>query len=290
MTNFPGQIHPSNSVTLNGNSTLNLIGSNTLASLNFGTTGGAGNPTVAIGSGYLTLAGTGMTVLNDNASQIAWITGTHLDLNNNDSFKIDVNGIAPLGIRIDPAIRNGGIVKTGTGSLLLNGRNVFAGGVRVDAGTLMLGFFDSLGTGRLTLGNDTTIMTTDGNGGTIGGITFMNPVTINGNVTFGGGYGTSADYRGNISLLGQITLAADSIMDYSEPLRNRLSRSDNRSRRHHQEWPWNPRLDGSGRQPLQRPDRDHRRHGFGPGVRRALAEFGHHHQLRRLAVDPRYPR
>ena len=116
MQNFPGQIDPRNSVTINGYSVLNLIGANTLKNLTFNTSGGAGNPSINFDK-YLTLTGNSITVQNDNANQYANISGTQLDLNNNNSFNIAVNGVAPVGLRIESAIRNGGIVKSGTGHL-----------------------------------------------------------------------------------------------------------------------------------------------------------------------------
>ena len=166
MQNFPGQIDPRNSVTLNGNSTLNLVGANTLASLTFNTSGGVGNPTVNVDR-YLALAvGSSIAVQNDNANNFANITGTsvsnfnvsELDLSGNNNFSITVNGVAPVGLRIDSAIRNGGIVKNGTGTLALNNAyNVFAGGLTVNGGTLMVGGTGALGTGPVTMADNTTI-------------------------------------------------------------------------------------------------------------------------------------
>ena len=200
MQNFPGQIDPRNSVTINGNGVLNLIGANTLANLTFNTSGGAGNPAVNFDR-YLTLTGNSIAVRNDNANQYAYIGGTQLDLNNNNSFNITVNGIAPVGLRIEAAIRNGGIVKTGTGTLALSGRNIFNGGLTVSEGGLLVNVIDALGTGPLSMGDNTTFMTT-------GDLTFVNPVTLNGAVNLGGS---------NVRLLGPITLAQNSALNTVSP-------------------------------------------------------------------------
>ncbi|MDQ7802354.1 autotransporter-associated beta strand repeat-containing protein [Amycolatopsis sp. A133] len=56
----------------------------------------------------------------------------------NDSWRHDIGG-------------NGGLVKAGTGTLTLTGRNRYRGGTRVEAGTLVAAAPDALGTGDVVL-------------------------------------------------------------------------------------------------------------------------------------------
>jgi len=55
----------------------------------------------------------------------------------------------------------GSLLKTGTGSLLLNGDNTFDGGVELREGTLVLGDNDALGTGTLSVTGDSVLQSDD---------------------------------------------------------------------------------------------------------------------------------
>ena len=133
MNNFPGQIPASNAVTLNGTSALNLIGSNTLASVTFNGNGGAiGTPVVSSGTfnglwGNLTLTGN-ITSTNNDPGATPTISGTGLSqliLGNGATITVN-SGASPLGLVISSVITGGGasgIHKAGTGTLVLNNAN-----------------------------------------------------------------------------------------------------------------------------------------------------------------------
>jgi len=80
-------------------------------------------------------------------------------------------------------IGNGVITKDGTGSLTINTPNSFTGGVKFNSGTLNLGTPSAIGSGRLTVGLNTTLDNTSGAALTLSA---NNPVTINGDFTFSG--------------------------------------------------------------------------------------------------------
>jgi autotransporter-associated beta strand protein len=190
-----GIINPSNVVTLNGGSTLTLVGNNTLAGLAFNANGGA-SPTVNTG-GALTVNGA-ITSTPLNVGNVATIAGT-LDLGNT-ARTITVNptiingqDIAPWqsGLTINALLQNGSIVKQGLGALQVGGASTFAGGVNLQAGSLIIGANSTssaaggamtsgpLGTGTLTIGAGTTLLASATS-------TVANPVTIGGDFTFGG--------------------------------------------------------------------------------------------------------
>ena len=84
----------------------------------------------------------------------------------------------PTGLRIDTPILTGGIVKTGSGTLILNsGGSTFTGGVDLQAGTLELGDNNVLGGGTLTIEGGSVIMG-------VSGQTVTNPVTVTGDFYF----------------------------------------------------------------------------------------------------------
>ena len=205
MNNFAGQIDPSNSVTLHGGGVLNLLGTNTLAGLTLGDDGATGNPTVNVGT-TLTLNGD-IAATNNNPATFALINQGQLDLAGRNAT-ISVGGIAPNGLRIDSIIRNGGIVKTGTGTLTINAiGNVFAGGVDMQGGTLIVGQDNVLGGGTLTLRDGTAIMAGQAN------VNLSNSVVVNGSFTFGG----ASDNRVDLNLNGPMTLNAIATMTVASP-------------------------------------------------------------------------
>ena len=185
-TTFNGVISNSNSaLTKNGSGTLVLSGNNTygtlgstVTTLNNGTLqigsnseGSVANITSsAIGKGGLTLNGgkissdssTSRTLLN------AVIFGGNVNLgdtinNGNLTFSAAANlGGATRVLTVDSGVTFGGVVsngsitKAGSGVLTLSGANTYSGGTQLNAGTVVLGHADGLGsTGTITLGGGT---------------------------------------------------------------------------------------------------------------------------------------
>ncbi|HSI33713.1 MAG TPA: autotransporter-associated beta strand repeat-containing protein, partial [Tepidisphaeraceae bacterium] len=100
MTNVGGQIDEGNTVTLNGNSTLNLFGTptgtgNTLAGVVFNNTGGgSGNPTVNSG-GLLTIGAAGVVATSSNVGSTSTLAG-----------RTDF-GFSGNTVQVDPILVNG---------------------------------------------------------------------------------------------------------------------------------------------------------------------------------------
>ncbi|MCF6314583.1 MAG: autotransporter domain-containing protein, partial [Verrucomicrobiales bacterium] len=91
----------------------------------------------------------------------------------------------------------GSLTKTGASSLTLSGANTYSGGTTLSAGTLVIGNNSALGTGTLTIEDNTTLSRTSGDK------TLANNVVINGDFTSDGG-GTNH----NITVNGTTNLGA----------------------------------------------------------------------------------
>ena len=94
-----------------------------------------------------------ITANNDNPYGVPYITQGILDLNGrvNNMF---VTGSAANSLLIDSVIENGGINKTGNGTLSLGARsNLYARGTTIAQGGLNICSANALGTGPVTLGN-----------------------------------------------------------------------------------------------------------------------------------------
>jgi autotransporter-associated beta strand protein len=219
-----GQIAAANVVTMTGQSTLTLVGNNSLAGLVFNNIGGTSNPVVTTG-GVLTLgAGTTVTAASSNPATASTINGTLDFAGSSRTVQVDpvtINGlttIAPYnsGLTIAAVVQNGGITKTGAGNLQLSGASTFAGGVNLTAGGLIIAASSTpttgavtsgpLGTGTLTAGAGTTLIAN-------ASFTLANPLTVQGNLNFAGT--TNAAYAltftGPVALpAGPVTINVDS--------------------------------------------------------------------------------
>lgn len=205
-TNALNQIASANSVTLNGSSTLTLGNfANTLDSLTFNNTGGATTPTVATGTTSLTLSATNaITSVNDNLATVPLISGTSLVLPSNASINTSSTVGVPVGLAISAPISSGGVInKDGTGGLAITVANTFAGGVNLNAGTLIVGNNTALGTGTLTVASGALVSDTAIR-------TLSNAVVLNGNLTLGtlNGTGGSAIATNGVILNGTMDLGA----------------------------------------------------------------------------------
>ena len=154
LTNSPGQIGSSNIVTVNGASTLNLFGNNTLAGLvlnNIGTSAPTVNTTpsafnAAASSTALTLTLTGgITSTSNNIALVATINGR---LNLPSSTTINVGAATFNGLVINPwspdlnltgVVGGGGtITKSGAGTLQFAQQALFTGTLDVTAGGIQV--------------------------------------------------------------------------------------------------------------------------------------------------------
>lgn len=179
MNTNAGQIHSGNAVTLNGSSTLTMVGANTLQSLAFNNNGGTTNPTVNT-NGVLTLSGaTPITVTSSNPLTVATIAGS-LDIGTGTKTlnvpAIQVNGMTVSALsptlNISAAILNTNMTlnKTGAGILQLSGQSFFNGGLNISAGGILISGSSTpstggagitsgpLGTGSVTAAAGTTFL------------------------------------------------------------------------------------------------------------------------------------
>jgi autotransporter-associated beta strand protein len=198
MSGTQGQIASTSTVSLLGGGVLTLTGSNTLAGLVFDNLGGSATPTVAVGTGRLTLSGSGaITASNDNPAFTPTISGSSLVFTDANPV-ITTSGLSPLDLLISGTITSAGgrITKAGVGSLVLSASNTFTTGVNLSAGTLFVDNSAALGTGTLTF--------TGGNLQSLSGVrTIANPVTVAGDFSLGGSLGTN-----DIILSGTVDLGA----------------------------------------------------------------------------------
>jgi autotransporter-associated beta strand protein len=99
---------------------------------------------------------------------------------------------------------NGSVVKTGAGALTLSGNNSFAGGISVNAGTLVAGSDTAFGGGTVTINGGAQLQSAGGNR------VFANNITLNG----GDIVGNDQNQRFGSSLVtsdSSITLTPDSV-------------------------------------------------------------------------------
>jgi autotransporter-associated beta strand protein len=140
------------------------------------------NSTVTAAFGNLVFGGA--IALKNSASQ-----------NNTLTFSGTQNSTVS-GVISDGNGTGGALVKKGTGTLTLNGNNTFTGGLRHEAGTVVLGSDQAAGNGTLALGKagaaDAILQAAGGNR------TLANPLVISGNTTFSGNYGLT--FNGNVTL------------------------------------------------------------------------------------------
>ncbi|MGB8166722.1 MAG: autotransporter-associated beta strand repeat-containing protein, partial [Chthoniobacteraceae bacterium] len=212
MTTNAGQIAPTNAPILNGNSTLTLVGVNTLAGLTLNNTAGTTGalPLVAAG-GVLTLTG-GITATATNSGSVATISGT-LDLAGVNNFSVAVSPVQFNGknlnafnlnngatLNITAVIQNGGISVTGGGLLQLSGANTFAGGINIPTGSgVVVGNNAGLGTGLVTI-NPGALLTADGTARTQAA-----PLLIGGDFTLGNYFSAGIINSGTIGLGNGVT-------------------------------------------------------------------------------------
>jgi autotransporter-associated beta strand protein len=209
-----GSIASTSNVTLNGGSVLTLTGANTLATLTFNNNGGTATPTVTGGTVALTGTTTAIASVNDNFGSTPAIAST-LELAGANRTVI-TSGASPIGLVISGIVQNviggtaspAGLIKAGAGSLVLSGASTFNGDVQLNTGSLIVAASSTpstasatvtsgpLGTGTLAIAGGTTLLADNTAARTV-----SNPVTVNGNFTFGGVVANNGlTLNGNIAL------------------------------------------------------------------------------------------
>jgi len=142
-----GQIDPTNVVTLNGSSTLTLVGTNTLERLVFNNSGGSTAPTVTVGAQLSLSHATPISVTTSNAATVPVVAGGILDLGSGTkTFSIEaptLGGVAYADIH--PALSITSVItgtanidKTGAGLLQVSGQSTFTGNLNVLGGGIVL--------------------------------------------------------------------------------------------------------------------------------------------------------
>ncbi len=218
-TSAAGQIDSSNVVTLNGSSSLTLVGNNTLDSLVFNHIGGTANPTVT-NNGILTLTNaTPIDVASINTVVgVPTVTG-FLEFGSG-AKTIHVGAIQMNGVVYDETVNrslnitaaisgSASITKTGAGLLGLGGQSTFTGGLTIADGGLVLYASSTstvpnglvagpLGIGSVTMASGTRLSVDDSSR------TVANAFTFSGDPIFGN-TGTSLD---TLTLNGALTFTS----------------------------------------------------------------------------------
>ncbi|MCX6920859.1 MAG: autotransporter-associated beta strand repeat-containing protein [Verrucomicrobia bacterium] len=221
------QIAPNSNVTLSGGATFTLPNyttgpTQTLASLTFINEGGSAVPTFSLGTPTTNTAtlvlssATPITVTNNSFGTTPVITGGSATLavlqfsNANPSILVNA-GLAPTGLHISATIAQHAsmtsLTKTGDGLLALSGTNNFSSNFTLAGGSLLLGVNATLsgstitagpvGLGNLIIGNGTSILSNSPVR------VLSNPVTVNGDFSFGG-----TNEVNNLKLAGTVTLGS----------------------------------------------------------------------------------
>ncbi|WP_164156216.1 autotransporter-associated beta strand repeat-containing protein [Sandarakinorhabdus rubra] len=162
-----GIVSGAGSIAKVGTGTLVLNGANSYAG---GTTLAAGGITVgtstALGSGALAMAGgTRLTAGADGLGLANAISTAGIGTVDTGANTLALSGIVS---------GSGSIAKVGSGTLVLNGANTYAGGTALDAGAITVGSNSALGTGALTAADGTRL----NNGGSA--VTLANAIALAG--------------------------------------------------------------------------------------------------------------
>ncbi|MDZ7618554.1 MAG: autotransporter-associated beta strand repeat-containing protein, partial [Patescibacteria group bacterium] len=163
-----------------------------------------GNSTLSIGSGGLSMSSATLRVGSDGGAHTALVnlsgdftgSGTNLigSMNNNGPRLLDLQGATRIfGVTdgtttIEATVQNGGLTKTGAGTLVLSASNTYTGGTIVSEGILQLGANDVLAdAGAVTVSGGTVDVNTRAD--TIGDFTLTS-----GSVTGTAGVLTASSY------------------------------------------------------------------------------------------------
>ena len=204
-------------LTISGSGLVQLLGSNGNSTFNLATSAGSG--TINLNGGTLSVGGfakgnsTGSTVINLNGGILQARSNSTNFLGNlanttvrvgNGGLTVDTNGFditiaAPL-----VANGNGGLSKTGSGTLTLNGTNTFTGVTTVQSGTLRASSSGALAsTSSVVVSNGGSLL-----------VTANESVSNSASLNLAGG---TLALSGNVTeTVGALTLSANSSIDFGE--------------------------------------------------------------------------
>jgi fibronectin-binding autotransporter adhesin len=164
-------------------------------------------------NGINTSAATGANSFGLNTTLLSgqtWTAGaasTSLTLGgnlNNNGFTLTVGGGTGT-IALDGVISGaGGLIDSGTGTLIVAGANTYSGSTTLAAGTLTVGNSGALGSGALTVDGSTTLTAS------AAGLSLSNAVTAAGSFTLGGS--NALTFVGAVTLTGSRTVTVSSGM------------------------------------------------------------------------------
>ncbi|WP_233834130.1 autotransporter-associated beta strand repeat-containing protein [Paraburkholderia sp. ZP32-5] len=200
---FGGTIDGTGGIIKQGSGTETLIGTNTYTG---GTTIDAG--TLAIGAGGniaadggVTLNGTGAKFdisgsgANQTVGALSGVAGSTIALGGNTLTFGDATN-QTLASDVTGTSNSAALVKQGAGDETLSGNNNFSGGTTLDAGGLIVGSNNALGTGALTVNGAATL-------GSSTAVELGNDVVLNAGLTFAGANDLTLD--GALSGTGGLT-------------------------------------------------------------------------------------
>ena len=127
-------------------------------------------------SAYEFLGGATVTVVGTSASTISSTSSgsVHLAGSHTTTFNVASTGAAGPDLTVSVKLRAGSgstyvagtsaLAKTGAGTMLLSGANVYDGGTGINAGTLITGNISALGSGSVTVASGATLQIGNGTG------------------------------------------------------------------------------------------------------------------------------
>lgn len=150
---------------------------------------------ITTGTGTLTLASDLASKLCDTQSTVEG----RLDLGGGERLFNVVDSTPVVDVLIAAEIDHGSILKTGSGSLVLAGKNLFTGGVLVESGSLGLADDQAAGTGNIELTRTGASLLT------LGGVRqISNPILCNGQISLEGEQDVT--FRGPALLTGDVSM------------------------------------------------------------------------------------
>ncbi len=174
-----------------------------------------------IGTGVLVFGGPSLTTQSSPMTAAISVTTVYLN-GPNQRFTV-AQGTTASGIDLDVSSQlfdtMGGsstVIKAGAGTMRLTGNNMFTGGVTLNAGTLIIGNNNALGTGTLTAGGGALAADTNGPYIVTNAVNLSNTLTVSGvgNLTLAGPISGS----GGLTKTGFGTLTLSGVESFTGPI------------------------------------------------------------------------